>query len=235
MSLKNSLELLHSFIEPDRVKSSQTFFKTGVGEYAEGDKFLGIRVPKIRRVARKSKDLVEADIVELFKSEWHEERLLALMIIDRRFRFAKADQKKNWCDFYLDNLSSVNNWDLVDSSADKILGEYILLDSSYEQKLLDFAKSFNLWERRVAIIATLALMKRKRSDLTYKITLILLRDKHDLIQKAVGWMLREAGKRVDEAELVEFLRKHKSFMPRTMIRYAIERLSDEHKAELMAK
>jgi 3-methyladenine DNA glycosylase AlkD len=235
MSLNQSRELLRSFIEPERDAVAASFFKTGEGEYAAGDKFLGIRVPKIRRVAKKSKELVEADILELLKSEWNEERLLALMIIDRRFRFAKADKKMHWVDLYLENLKAVNNWNLVDASADKILGEYTLLDPSYEQKLIDFATSFDLWERRIAIVSTLALMKRNRSDLTYKIAFILLNDKEDLIQKATGWMLREAGRRVNENELVEYLRTNKKFMPRTMLRYAIERLSDELKAELMKK
>jgi 3-methyladenine DNA glycosylase AlkD len=235
MRLEHSKELLWSYVEPERVDVLKSFFKTRKGEYAENDKFLGVRVPKVRRVARKSKDLVEADIVELLKSEWHEERLLGLMIIDRRFRFAKPDKKKYWVDFYLENLYAVNNWDLVDLSADKILGEYVLLDATYEKKMVEFAKSFNLWHRRIAIVATLALMKRRRSDLTYKIALILLRDKEDLIQKAVGWMLREAGKRVNDAELIEFLREHKAVMPRTMLRYAIERLSEEVKVELMSK
>lgn len=141
MDLNEVKLLLRSFVEVDRIEVLQSFFKTGVGEYAYGDKFLGIRVPKVRRVARKSKDLVEEDILELLKSEWHEERLLGLMIIDRRFRFAKPDKKQYWVDFYLDNLYAVNNWDLVDLSAYKILGEYILVNPDYESFYLNLLKA----------------------------------------------------------------------------------------------
>lgn len=235
MNLAEIRELLRSYALPEKAEFLPRFFKTGKGEYAEGDKFLGVIVPKTRRVSKKSKDLSWDDIESLMQSEWHEERLLALFILGRRFRFGKSVDQKQVIDFYLENVSFVNNWDLVDSSADKLLGEYILMNPESVEILRGFAKSFSLWERRIAMVATFAFLKRKQSAETYKIALILMRDKEDLIHKAVGWMLREAGKRVSEPELVTFLREHCKIMPRTMLRYAIEKLDEPLRNELMGR
>jgi 3-methyladenine DNA glycosylase AlkD len=234
MSLKVVKEYLYSFIEPEKVKVYSSFFKTGKGDYAEGDKFLGISTPNTRRVVKKSKKLESTDIQELLSSEWHEERLLGLFILERRFRFASEVEKELWVEMYKNNYKNINNWDLVDQSADKILGEYCYWTKN-DDYLLELANSSNLWEKRIAIIATYAYIKHKQTDLTYKIALVLMKDPHDLIQKAVGWMIRESGKRVDESEMVDFIRTHKLEMPRTMLRYAIERLNEDLKKELMQK
>lgn len=227
-------EYLHSFIQPEKVAILSSFFKTGPGEYAEGDKFLGITVPNTRRVIKKSKKLSVDDILLFVRSEWHEERLLGLLLLERRFRFAKDSERKYWVDLYLDNLQFVNNWDLVDQTADKILGEYLAENKDYSV-LLEFADSTVLWERRVAILSTFAFLRRKNSGPTYELAEKLMLDSHDLMHKAVGWLIREAGKRVDEPEMIEFIRKNRSKMPRTMLRYAIERLPEELRQELMKK
>lgn len=218
---------LQSNGNPEKAKILSGFFKTGKGQYGEGDIFLGIIVPKTREIANKYVDLNFKDIQRLVLSKIHEERMAALMILVEKYKKSDLKDKKLIVDFYLQNAEKVNNWDLVDLSADKILGDYLIdKDKSILYKL---AKSENLWERRISIISTFAFIKNNKFKDTIKISEILLNDKHDLIQKAVGWMLREVGKR-DEKILCNFLDKHCRKMPRTMLRYAIERL-DEKKRE----
>ena len=197
------------------------FFKTGKGEYGEGDVFLGITVGQSRALAKKYSNLVLAEIKKLLRSKIHEERLIALLILVHNFNFGSEEEKKKIFDFYLKSTKYINNWDLVDLSADKIVGTYLL---GREKSILSrLARSNSLWERRIAIISTYQFIKQLGDfEWTLRIAEILLSDSHDLIHKAVGWMLREAGKRDQEVE-EGFLRKHYKQMPRTMLRYAIER------------
>lgn len=212
----------------------QRFFKTAKGEYAEGDLFLGLTVPQARIVARKYKDLSLPEIEKLLHSKFHEERLIALLILVQSFNARKFDQKEI-VDVYLKNTKYINNWDLVDVSAPNILGMYLLdRDRSVLCKL---SKSADLWEKRISILATLAfIVKQKEYIDTFNIADVLLEDPHDLIHKAVGWMLREVGKRVSQETEEEFLRFRYKKMPRTMLRYAIERFdADKRKKYLLGE
>ncbi len=207
------------------------FFKTGKGEYGEGDEFIGVTVPETRKIARKYIDLSFRDISQLLDSKVHEHRLAALLILVERYKKEDGKGKDDIYQFYWKNARRVNNWDLVDLSADKIVGEHLL--GKDKDLLYKLAKSDNLWERRIATISTFAFIKRNRFDETFKIAKILLNDRHDLIQKAVGWMLREVGKR-NQREEEQFLMKHYKNMPRTMLRYAIERFDDSKRKFYMA-
>ena len=208
------------------------FFKTGPGEYGEGDIFLGIKVPVQRKIARGYENLSLIDLQKLLNSKIHEYRLIALLILISQYKKFDNQSKKKIVEFYLQNTKNINNWDLVDVSCPRILGDYLL--NKPRKILYQLAKSKNLWEKRIAIISTLAFIVEKQFDDTIKISEILLNDKHDLIHKAVGWMLREAGKR-DEAVLIRFLNKHYRVMPRTTLRYAIERLSEKKRKYYLSK
>lgn len=205
----------------------QRFFKTGKGEYGEGDIFLGVRVPDQRKVAAKFKDLSLEDIGKLLDSKIHEHRMTALFILIKKYEKAGEKEKKKIFNFYLKNLENnfenINNWDLVDISAPKIVGDYLMEES--KEILYKLAKSKNLWKKRVAIISTHAFIRNNEFDDTLEISKILILDKHDLIHKAVGWMLREVGKRDQKIE-EEFLKKHYLKMPRVMLRYSIEKFSE---------
>ncbi len=190
------------------------YFKTGKGQYGEGDIFIGLTVPQVRDVAKKYKKLSLSDIEKLLHSPIHEYRLAALIILSYQ------PPAKAIVDFYLKNTRFINNWDLVDLSSHEILGTYLL--DKPRAILFKLAKSKNIWERRIAIISTFAFLRKKELDDSLKLAEILLHDEHDLIQKAVGWMLREAGKRNGRA-LVDFLARYYKIMPRTMLRYAIEK------------
>src|SRR3989344_1292380 len=214
---------------PEKARIYTRFFKTGKGEYGEGDQFIGLTVPEQRALARKYVDLPLADVQELLKSRIHEHRLTALIILV--YRFDKTKDKKI-VDFYLKNIRYSNNWDLIDCVADKILGEY-LLDKD-RSILYRFVESDSLWERPIAILTTFQFIKNRQFEDTLKIAEILLNDDHDLIHKAVGWMLREVGKR-NQAVEEGFLRKHYRKMPRTMLRYAIERFTKEKKRFYMQR
>ncbi len=203
---------------------SQRFFKTGKGDYGEGDKFLGIRVPVLRKQAKQYKDVSFEVVSRLLFSEYHEERLLCLLILVLQFSKGTAEQQKTIYRFYLKHTSCVNNWDLVDTSAEHIVGAYLFARS--RKPLYRLARSRMLWERRIAIMATYHYIKKNEFDETLKIAEKLHQDPEDLIQKAVGWMLREVGKRQLELE-EEFLKKHYHQMPRTMLRYAIEKFPQE--------
>jgi 3-methyladenine DNA glycosylase AlkD len=223
-NLSNLKKEMKSLADPRQAENLSRFFKTGPGQYGEGDIFYGIRVPETRKIAKKFCNLPLSDIGKLIRSEVHEERLCALLILVAKFSGGKAEERGRVFNFYLKNTLSANNWDLVDLSADKIVGEY--LADKPRDMLHKLARSKNLWEKRIAIIATFAFIKRGDAADTYELAEILMHDKHDLIQKAVGWMLREAGKRVSEPELEKFLVKNSGKMPRTMLRYAIERLPE---------
>ena len=197
------------------------FFKTGKGEYGEGDVFLGITVPEQRSVAKKYRILPLTEIGKLLASKIHEHRLTALLILVAQFEKASGNVREKIFRFYLSNTRYVNNWDLVDLSAPNIVGTFL---AEKDTGILDaLARSHNLWERRIAILATFAFIRNHRFTDTERIAEILVRDPHDLMHKAVGWMLREAGKR-DKGFLVSFLKKHAGGMPRTMLRAACERL-----------
>jgi 3-methyladenine DNA glycosylase AlkD len=195
------------------------FFKTYKGGYGEGDQFLGLKAPVIRAVCKSFWNLPLAEIEQLLESPIHEDRMAALIVLSGQALKADPAIKKRLYEFYLRHTNRVNNWDLVDLSCRDVVGAY-LLDKPHNV-LYELAKSDNLWERRIAIVSTWEFIRRKQLDDTLAIAEVLLHDKHDLIQKAVGWMLREAGKR-ERARLVIFLDKHAHAMPRTMLRYAIE-------------
>ncbi len=207
----------------EKAKILQGFFKTGKGQYGEGDIFLGLYVGDTRKIAKKYSETSFNEVELLLKSKIHEERLCALLILVQKFQKADEKEKTHITNFFLKNTKKVNNWDLVDLSADKILGEY-LFDKNKEI-LVKLAESNNLWEKRISIISTFAFIKKNRFKETIEISKLLLEDKHDLIHKAVGWMLREIGKRNLETE-EKFLKKHYKKMPRTMLRYAIEKFPE---------
>jgi 3-methyladenine DNA glycosylase AlkD len=208
------------------------FFKCGPGDYGEGDAFLGVMVPPLRALSNKYKSIAVAEAVALLQSKWHEVRLLALMILVHQYERGDDAQREAIYRAYLANTNRINNWDLVDCSAHKIVGAH--LRERDRSKLIALAKSESLWERRIAIIATLDFIRADDFADTLRIAEALLGDRHDLIHKAVGWMLREVGKR-DQAVLERFLSKHARVMPRTMLRYAIERFPPELRARYMAK
>src|SRR3990172_8812125 len=221
-SLKSDLRKLAT---PKKAKASEWFFKTGTGQYGEGDQFIGVTVPEQRSVAKKYKDLPLSETEKLLRSPIHEERLVALIILVERSKASDAKTRKEIYDFYLANTDRVNNWDLVHLSAEYIVGGY--LADKPKGTLYELAGSKNLWKRRIAMIATYYYIKQGKGKYTLEIAEILLHDSHDLIQKAVGWMLREVGKRCSERVLTDFLDKHAPEMPRTALRYAIERFPPE--------
>jgi len=211
----------------------QRFFKTGKGQYGEGDIFLGLKVPVQRTLAKRYMDLPPADVVELLQSKIHEHRLTALLIWVLRYQKADEREQKAIYKLYLKHRNFINNWDLVDLSAPAIVGNW-LLDND-RAILYKLANSKRLWNKRIAILATFEFIRHGQADDTFKIAEILLYDSHDLIHKAVGWMLREVGKRLGQATEQTFLDKHYRQMPRTMLRYAIERFSPALKRKYMAK
>lgn len=229
--LKELIKELESLANPKQAELLQRFFKTGKGQYGEGDVFLGIKVPVQRGVAKKYGSLGLEDIQKLLDSKIHEHRMIGLFVLIDKYN--KSEDKRKIFEFYLKNAKKVNNWDLVDLSAPNILGNFLLdKDKTILYKL---AKLNNLWEKRIAIVSTFAFIKNNEFRPTFRISEILLNDSHDLIHKAVGWMLREVGKK-DIAKLENFLKKHYKKMPRTMLRYAIERFEEKkRKAYLEGK
>ncbi len=226
---------LREAVEPERVETLQRFFKTEPGGYGEGDFFLGVRVPAARAVARRFDNSPEVDdVLELLHSPVHEERLVALECLTRRYKRGNEATRKSVYELYLQNTSWINNWDFVDTSAPHIVGAHLLVRSGAERQVLDrLASSSWVWERRIAIMATFAFVRASEYRDTLRLAHVLLDDKHDLIHKAVGWMLREVGKR-DQELLVSFLVRHAGDMPRTMLRYSAERLDAPLRARLMA-
>ena len=216
---------------PEQARFALRFFRTSPGEYGEGDHFLGLRVPQIRKLTSQFASLPLAAIRKLLASKWHEARLLALVIMNRQYDRGDDATREAIFRLYLDSTDRINNWDLVDVSAPNVVGAH-LRDRS--RKLLDkLARSKSLWERRIAVVATQHFIRRGDVADTFRIAKILLRDEHDLIHKATGWMLREAGKK-DRDALVAFLGEHAATMPRTMLRYAIEKFSPAERARFMS-
>lgn len=220
---RNPGSALRKHANPDDAANLQRFFKTGPGEYGEGDVFIGVRVPSVRRVARMFKDEPLSVVLSLLKSKIHEERLLALIMLVEKYRRGTESEKKAIYELYLKERRYINNWDLVDSSAEHIVGAW-LYDKS-RKPLYPLAASDSLWDRRIAIMSTFHFIKNHDFDETLKLAALLLADKHDLIHKATGWMLREIGNR-DQRTEESFLKKHLDHMPRTMLRYAIEKFPE---------
>jgi 3-methyladenine DNA glycosylase AlkD len=216
---------LREQVDPDKAAFFPKFFKTGPGEYGEGDEFLGLTVPVQRSIAKRYRTLSLSELEQLLLSKWHEERLTALIIMVMQFKRADSQGQKQIYEFYLAHTERINNWDLVDTSARDIVGGYIYQHQELLPVLDKLAVSESLWERRIAIIATYYFIMKGEPDVTIRLATMLLNDNHDLIHKAVGWMLRELGKRVDQGVLLQFLDQHAAVMPRTMLRYAIEHLS----------
>jgi len=217
--------------DPARAKSSQWFFKTGPGQYGEGDRFLGMTVPVLRQLAREYESLSLGVAASLLKSPWHEERLLALLILVRQYERGDAAARDAIYKCYIDNRSRINNWDLVDCSAPQIVGAH--LQQGGRRFLRELARSRSLWDRRIAILATFHYIKANEFADALAIAEMLLPDREDLIHKAVGWMLREIGKR-DRKMLERFLREHASRMPRTALRYSIERFPEDLRRRYLA-
>lgn len=221
--LKEIQERLRGLGDGKRARVSQSFFKTGPGEYGEGDIFLGIRVPRLRKLAKEYQDIGLKETEALLQSGIHEERQLALFILIGSFLKASRSEQERIYELYIRNTAFINNWDLVDSSAEHIVGAF-LMDRSAEP-LFTLARSESLWDRRIAVVSTHHFIKRGRFSETLEISKRLLSDKEDLIHKAVGWMLREIGKRDLESE-ENFLKTYYRSMPRTMLRYAIEKFPE---------
>lgn len=215
-------QVLRALANPDQAQILQRFFKTGPGEYGEGDRFLGIKVPVVRQWARTFRLLRLDELTKLLASPFNEERLLALLILVEQYQRGSEDTREAVYRLYLEQRSRVNNWNLVDSSAPYLVGAHLL--TRHRGLLDELAGSASLWDRRIAVVATQALIRAREFDDTLRLTERLLADPHDLMHKACGWMLREVGKK-DAAVLENFLRKHQRAMPRTMLRYAIERFS----------
>ncbi|MBL8027628.1 MAG: DNA alkylation repair protein [Fibrobacteres bacterium] len=234
INIKDLISELNSLADPIQAENLSRFFKTGKGQYGEGDLFLGIKVPVQRTLVKKYKSLTLTDALKLLKSKYHEHRLVALLLMVYRFeRVADEVEQKDIFDAYLANVKYINNWDLVDLSAPNIVGGFLV--SRKRDILYKLAVSKELWEKRISILATYAFIKRGEVKDTFAIADLLMKDKHDLIHKAVGWMLREAGKRVSEKEEKKYLETRYRSMPRTMLRYAIERFSEEDKAHFMSR
>ena len=235
MNLPDLRHKLRHAATPERAAIARRFFKTGPGEYGEGDLFLGLKVPQPRAELPHTDELSEADVLDFMRSEWHEERLLALLVLGRRFSRAKKDTttQQRIISLYLANTKWINNWDLVDSSAPHILGTWLL---RRDRAVLDtLAASTSLWEQRIAVLATQAFIRAGDFADTLRLSALLLSHPHDLMHKACGWMLREVGKR-DVKALLIFLDSTAAQMPRTMLRYAIEKLPEKtRKAYLSMK
>ncbi|MAG02270.1 DNA alkylation repair protein [Candidatus Pacearchaeota archaeon] len=210
--------------DPEKAEVYQRFFKSGKGEYGEGDRFLGISVPDQREIAKEFVDLDFEEIKELLDHEYHEHRMIGFFILVYKFLKSDEGERRKIVDFYLENIDRANNWDLIDCVCDKILGGW-LIDRD-KDILYEFSRSDSLWRRRISIISTFEFIKNNKFKDGLKISEILLDDDHDLIHKAVGWMLREIGKR-DVNVLEDFLEKHYKNMPRTMLRYAIEKFDGD--------
>jgi 3-methyladenine DNA glycosylase AlkD len=223
---------IRKIARPARADSNKWFFKTGPGEYGEGDRFLGVTLPQIRALTREYRDMPLTQVVTLLRSPWHEERLLALLILVEQYARGDARTRRTIHQMYLRNTGSINNWDLVDASAAHIVGAH--LETRDRRVLRRLARSKSVWERRIAMIATYHYIRQRDFTDALAIAALLRRDQHDLIHKAVGWMLREIGKR-DRAAEERFLRAHARRMPRTMLRYAIENFPPPLRRRYMAR
>lgn len=228
--IQEALELLSS---PEKRDFLPYFFKTGKGQYGEGDKFLGVTVPDTRKVAKANLNLSDTELKKLLRNPYHECRLCALLILVERYKKADKEEKEAIYNFYLSQSKFVNNWDLVDLSSRFIVGEY-LLDKEDRTKLYQLAESEYMWDQRIAVTSTYAFIKARDYKDIIALSEKLMHHKHDLMHKAIGWMLREMGK-MDIQPLYDFLDKHHKHMPRTMLRYSIEKLEPEERAHYMKK
>lgn len=218
--------------DPHRAEHLQRFFRTGPGEYGEGDRFLGLRVPEVRAIARRHRELSLPDLADVLASPWHEHRQAALFVLADRYRRAAPAEREAIAAFYLEHLDAVNSWDLVDGSAPHILGAHLL--ERDRSVLYELAASGHLWRQRVAVLATFAFIRAGQFQDTFRLAELLRDHPHDLIHKAVGWMLREIGKR-DLAAEERFLDRHATSMPRTMLRYAIEKFEPERRRSYLQR
>jgi len=226
MIAKEVINALKSLATEERRKVNEWFFKTGKGEYGYGDIFLGVTMPDIRRIAKKfSQEISLQELTELIRNPIHEVRLCALIILVNKYKKENSDKIYQ---YYMDHLTAINNWDLVDSSAPYIVGDYLYKHPEKSKILIDFSHSENLWVRRISIVSTFTFIKNNEFNTTLEIAKLLLNDNHDLIHKAVGWMLREIYKR-DERIIKRFLRQNYAQIPRTTLRYAIERMDKEER------
>lgn len=229
---KKIVDEIKSFSTPEGAKRRASFFKTGRGEYAERDLFLGVDSPSLRKIAKKYfKAVSYADLQKMLESPYHEIRVGAVFILVLMFQHGSEEERKKIFDFYMENIRYINNWDLVDVSAPYIVGPVAFENESV---LFSLAKSCRLWEERVSVVATLYFIKQNRFDVTLSLGEYFLTHRHDLMHKAVGWMLREVGKR-DEKVLCDFLDKHINQMPRTMLRYSIERFPEDKRRRYLLK
>lgn len=232
MNLSTIRTQLRQLASAEQAVIALRFFKTAPGDYGEGDQFLGLKVPQVRALVRSCDDLVEEDVLALLHSEFHEERLLALLCFVRRFERGDEKSRERVFDLYLKKTRWINNWDLVDTSAPHIVGAWLLdKDRSILRKL---AKSKSLWERRISVLATQTFIRHRQFADTIEIVHSLLGDSHDLMHKACGWMLREVGNR-DVKVLETFLAEHVCAMPRTMLRYAIEKLPEKQRKAWLSR
>ena len=235
MNARNVIAELKKYADPERAKGNAWFFNQ---EYTDPkDKFLGVRTPQYRSVAKQFRELPFTEIEKLLDSHWHEVRSTALVILTLQFEKGNSKQRKEIFDFYVTHTDRINNWDLVDVSAHKIVGQYIL-DKQFDLKkkivipLNKLSNSKNMWERRIAMVATWMLIRAGELDQTYLLSEKFLNEEHHLMHKAVGWMLREAGKK-DEVRLAMFLGKHYNNLPRTTLRYAIERFPELQRKKML--
>ena len=226
MTASTLREKLHCLADSEKAEGLQRFFKTGKGEYAEGDQFIGVRVPEIRKLVKAHPDTSLKDIKSLLHSAIHEERLLALLLLVQQYQRGDMALRHTFYTLYLASTAFINNWDLVDVTAEHIIGAWLYTRS--RKPLYKLARSKSLWERRIAIMATFHFIKQGEFDEILMIAEVLLNDEHDLIHKALGWMLREIGKRDSSVEEV-FLQRHYEVMPRTMLRYAIEKFPEKRR------
>lgn len=225
---------LRSLSDSGQALVAKRFFKTGPGEYAENDRFLGITVPQIRGLAKEFLSANPKDLIPLLKSRWHEERLCCLVIWVAQFRKSQShDEKRILSDLYSAHLAHINNWDLVDISAAQLFGEYLLVTRNPDP-LTELLQSRSLWERRIAIVSTWAWIRSGDISLTLRFAEALFHDSEDLIHKATGWMLREAAK-IDESSVLDFIETHGPRIPRTMLRYAIERIDEKKRKAILLK
>lgn len=236
MKAQDLIKELKKYSSPERKKANEWFFKTGLGQYGYGDKFIGVRVPDCRKVARQFIILNFVEIQKLIKSPIHEIRLTAILILVERNKEAIKDKdiklRKRILDFYLKNRSYVNNWDLVDLSAHRILGQAILDGLQTKSVLYKYVKSSNMWERRISIVATFMFINQGKFEDTFKLSKLLFNDKEDLMHKAVGWALREVWKK-DKIRTEKFLENNYKNLPRTTLRYAIERVPETRRKKML--
>lgn len=225
------LSELRSIADPAKAAFLQRFFKTGPGQYGEGDVFLGVTNPLVRNIARANRATPLNELERLIGMPYHEARLAALVIVTERFKRASEQERGVWFDFYMRHTAQINNWDLVDVTCPHVVGAY--LADRDRSVLYELARSASLWEQRIAMVSTVAFIRRREFDDTFALAELFFDHPHDLMHKAVGWMLREVGKR-DRTALTGFLERNAARMPRTALRYAIERLSPQERSYFLS-